>query len=280
VDALRGRVEDAARRLAALVSDERALPRHRIDAAFDLASLDRAHGQFREAARVLESLESLLKKEKVREAMALSTRGGCFVEIGDLQAARPLIEKAVRQSPGVPTRYLFARGLLELREGKLANARSTAAKILEGALPPENPSRTAEKASAYLTGMAWLADGQFPRAIDDLSRAVTLSGYEYAIYRLGLARAYLAAGKLPEALAAARQSLAPLNPADPRLDLELDRARAGLLLAGVHARMGQSAEAVAGARSFLDLWAKADRGLPDLAEARTLAGSKSTRAPS
>ncbi len=279
VDVLRGRGEDARHRLLALVSNERAPPRHRIDAGFDLAALDRAHGRFREAARVLERLESPLHKEKVREAMALSTRGTCSVEVGDLQNALTLIEKAEQMSPGVPTRYLFARGLLELRAGNLTKVRRTAAKILEGALPPENPSRTAEKAAAYLTGLAWLAEGDPARAIDDLSRAVALSGYEYAIYRVGLGRAYLAAGKLPEALAAARQSATPLNPADPRLDLELDRVRAGLLLAMVHAKLGQSEEATTGARSFLQSWSEADRELPDLAEARTLVSLNATRAP-
>jgi tetratricopeptide (TPR) repeat protein len=270
VDALRGRGEEARRRLAGLIEDDQALPRHRIDAAFDLAGILRARGQFREAARVLGSLETPLREEQVREAMALSIRGTSLMEVGDLQVARTLIEKAIERSPGVPTRYLFARGLLELRQGDLAKVRATAAKILEGAPPPDNPSRTADKAASCLTGLASLASGDSARAIDDLTRAVTLSGYEYGIYRLGLGRAYLAAGRLPEALAAARQAASPLNPAQPRLDLELDRTRAGFLVAQVHARMGRSAESASGARAFLELWARADPGLPDVRDARNL----------
>jgi len=280
VNVLRGRSDEARRSLQALVSGETVLPRHRIDAAFHLASIERSGGRFREAAHVLERVGTLLREENVREAMALSTRGLCAVEVGDLRSARPLIDQAIRRSPGVPTRYLFARGLLELREKNTAAVRATAAEILKGSLPAGNPDRTEEKAAAYLTGLAWLVEGQASRAVNDLSRAVTLSGYEYAIYRVVLGRAYLAAGRLPEALAAARQSLAPPGTAEIRLDLELDRARAALLLAAIQARMGKGREAATGARAFLERWAAADPMLPDLAEARSLASPDPSAAPS
>ena len=280
VNVLRGRSDEARRSLQALVSDETALPVHRIDAAFDLAAIDRAGGRFRDAASVLERVGTLLREENIREAMALAARGVCAVEVGDLRAARRLIAQAIERSPVVPTRYLFARGLLELREKNPVAVRATAAEILKGSLPAGNPDRTEEKAAAYLTGLAWLAEGQPSRAVDDLSRAVTVSGYEYGIYRVGLGRAYLAAGRLPEALAAARQSLAPPGTADIRLDLELDRARAALLLAAVQAKMGQAGEAAAGARAFLGRWGRADPMLPDLGEARSLADAKPSAAPS
>jgi hypothetical protein len=95
----------------------------------------------------------------------------------------------VTRSPGVPTRYLFARGSLELGDRRFDDVRRTAAKILEGALPPGDPDRTEEKAAAYLTGMALLAEKKPDAALEELSRAVSLKGYEYRTYRLGLARA-------------------------------------------------------------------------------------------
>ena len=70
VDMLRGRPEDASTRLAALVSDDKALPVHRIDAGFALAAVARAGGRFRESAHVLETLEAPIAQEKVREAQA------------------------------------------------------------------------------------------------------------------------------------------------------------------------------------------------------------------
>ncbi len=271
VDSLRGRSEDAARRLEALVQDAKALPVHRIDAAFGLAALDRARGRFRDAARILESLEKPIAEEKIRAAQALSERGVSLVELGRFPEASRLLALAVERAPGAPTRYLFARGLLELAEGRLEEVRKTAAKIMESALPRGDPDRTEEKASAYLTGMALLAERQSDAAVSDLSRAVSLSGYEYRIYRVGLANAYREGGKINEALAAAKQASAPLDPVDPRLDFELDRVRALLVLAESQKALGRPKEAAAEAAHFLELWRDADAGLPDLARARALA---------
>jgi tetratricopeptide (TPR) repeat protein len=271
VDALRGRFDAAAPRLAALVSDQRALPVHRIDAAFPLAYLRRAQGRFGEAAEVLARLQGPISAEKVRESLALSVRGTSQLELGHFSEAKRLIESSIERSPGVPTRYLFARGLLEISGRKTEEARRTAAKILEGALPSGNPDRTEEKAAAYLKGMALLSEGRPGEARDELSRAVALSGYEYGIYRLGLARAYLAGRQLPEGMAAARQAAAPLDPVDPRLDLELDRRRALLLLAETQKAMGRSGEAAVAARELLGLWGHADPGWPEAAQARRLA---------
>jgi tetratricopeptide (TPR) repeat protein len=119
--------------------------------------------------------------------------------------------------------------------------------------------------------MALLSEGKPGEARDELSRAVALSGYEYGIYRLGLARAYLAGAQLPEAMAAARQAAAPLDPVDPRLDLELDRRRALLLLAETQKAMRRPAEAAAAARQLLALWGHADPGWPEAAQTRRLA---------
>jgi tetratricopeptide (TPR) repeat protein/predicted Ser/Thr protein kinase len=271
VDALRGRRKEAAKGLSTLAADGTALPVHRIDAAFTLAAIERAAGRFRESARVLASLEKPIAEEKIRQAQALSERGAALAELGQLPQARRLIALAIERSPGVPTRYLYARGKLELKEQRFDDVRRTAAKILEGALPPEDPDRTEEKAAASLRGRALLAEGKAEAAVEELSLAVTLSGYEYGIYRLSLADAYLAAGRLPEALAAATQSAAPLDPVEARLDLELDRSRSLLTIAEVRKALGREAEAAAAARQFLELWARADAGLPDVAEARRIA---------
>jgi tetratricopeptide (TPR) repeat protein len=100
---------------------------------------------------------------------------------------------------------------------------------------------------------------------------VALSGYEYTNYHIRLAQAYLGAGRLEEALAAANKAGAALDPADPRLDLELDRIRARLLKARVEEAMGRLPQASADARRFLSAWENADKALPELAEARRLA---------
>lgn len=272
VDALLGRYGDAEERLRSLVEDEQASPRSRLDAAFELASVLRSVGRFTDAESALSELEPELEAEQVREAMALAVRGDCRAELGDTRAARRLIDRAIDHSPGVPTRYLFARGMLELRLGELDEVRKTAADVAANALPPEDPDRTEEKVAAYLEGMAALADGRAAEAVERLSWAVAAGGYEYSIYRVGLARAFLGAGRLPEAMAAARQASEQRDLFDPRLDLELDRVRAALLLAEVWEAMDRPDKAANQARQFLNRWREADRGLADLVAAEKLAG--------
>jgi tetratricopeptide (TPR) repeat protein len=274
VDALRGRRDEAARRLKALVSDSSAVLTNRLDAAFELSYILRAQGRFRESVRLLESLQNLLRTEGVREALALSVRGSSHMELGEYREAERLIRLAIQRSPqgGAPTRYVFAEGLLEIRRNRLDEARKTASLIAEKALPRTNPDRTEEKAAAYLRGLAFLAENKSADAVTALSPALSLAGYDYAIYRLAQARAYLESGDLPAAFAAARQATSPLDPVEPRLDLELDRVRGLLLLAEIQSQMEKPAEAAHLARQFLAIWTEADPNLPDVLKARRLAG--------
>lgn len=274
---LRGNLDAAARHLSPLASALGVIPRHRIDAGFALAHVRRAQGRFNDAALVLAALEQQLKTEGMREAMGLSVRGTSLMEAGDLESAENLIAQAIERSPGVPTRYLFARGLLELRQNRLDDVRATAREILDNALPPDNPDRTEEKAAAYLRGMALLAEDKAENAIRELSMAVALSGYRYQIYHRGLARAYLRAGDLEQAAAAARDATQSVDLTDPRIDLELERRRARLVLAEAEHALGRVARAAERARSLLELWSDADSGFQDLARARELAeaGSES-----
>ena len=273
VNVLRGREGEAERGLVKLIANEQALPRNRIDAAFELASLYRGRGRFTDAAGVLERVDALIAAEGVREAMALAVRGSSLMLAGDREAARGLLDRAVARSPGVPTRYLLFRGLLEVEERRFADARRTASEILENALPPEDPDRTENKAAAYLEGLARLGEGDAEGAIDPLTEAVALSGYEYRIYRVDLARAFLAAGQTDQALAAANRAAGSLDPADPRLDLELDREHARLVRARVRLAMGQTEAGIKTAQELLDRWGDADRGAKEPAEAREIAAA-------
>ncbi len=270
VEFLNGRSTEARQRLQTLVDNKEAPPRNRIDGGFELSSILRSEQQFRGAEQILLSLEGPISSEQVRKAMSLSTRGTCWMEIGDAGRARRLIDQSIEVSPGVPTRYLFARALLDLRQGDFSALEATAVEILEGALPADDPDRTEDKAAAFLRGSAHLAQGDIDGAIEQLTRAVALEGYEYAVYRLGLAQAYREAGRLQEAMATARQSATERDPADPRLDLELDRRRALLELAAVQLAMERPDEAAGEAREVLDLWSEADPNLPDLVRAREL----------
>lgn len=272
--ALKGERQQAVKLLAQVAGDPKAPARLRLTAAFDESSLLAAGGQFSRVESVLAPLEKLLIAEKVRESLGLVTRGLAALELRDFARAGNLIDRAVEKSPGVPTRYLFARGLLQIAQGKYEAARQTAAKILAGALPAENPDRTEDKAAALLRGLSLLGEKKSAPAIEEISKAVTLSGYEYANYRLELARAYLVASRNQEALATINSASGTLDFVKPRLDLELARVRAKLLQAEVQSALGRRQQASELAREFLTLWQSADRSLPELGAAGRLAAAR------
>ncbi len=258
-------------RLTDLATSHETTPATRIKAGLELASLLRSQGRFRDAAAILERLEDLLADERVREAQALSVRGTSWMELGDHDTAARLIELALeRRDRALPTRYLFARGLLELRTEQFEAVDGTVAQIL-GAAPAGGPYPTGDKAAAYFRGRLRLEEGEYDQAIDELLAAVTLEGYEYSVYRLSLARAYLAADELSQARIHAERAARQRDLTRPRMDLELDRVRAQLLLAQIKEAMELPVEAAAHAREFLERWANADPGLAELVEARRLA---------
>jgi class 3 adenylate cyclase/tetratricopeptide (TPR) repeat protein/TolB-like protein len=275
-EALLGNWSVAQRLLAALVDDSNVVAAYRIDAAFDLSGLRRAEGHFASAADLLQRLEPELRKESIREAMALSERGLAQAELGRYDEAERLINLATSRSPGVPTRYLFARGTLMLMRGDAARARVVASEIRNLPVPGDNPQDAAIvreavlKAATYLEGLADLYDGDAAKSVDGLRRAVALPGYQYSIYKLGLARALLAGGKPAEALKLARAAASERDPGDLRLDLELDRSRAILLEAEALERLRQPAGAKERAREFLRRWRGAAPGQQDRLRAEQL----------
>ena len=264
VDYFRGTADEAERRLNSLVSNSHAQVGHRIDAGFDLAYLLRSQERFREAARILEGLEKLLAQEQVRAALAYSVRGTSLMEVGDYGSARSLVQTAIERSPGVPTRYLFARGLIELKQGRTSEVHKTAEEISKHALPADNADRTEDKASAYLHGMAFLNEGQMDHAVDELSRSCRLYGYEYSKYKLGLAISYLQDGELREAEKAATEVLKDLDFVEPRMDFELDRNRSKLLLVQIEARRGDRSASAAEARELRHVWSRGDADTEDV----------------
>jgi tetratricopeptide (TPR) repeat protein len=272
VRALGGELDDAERMWRDIVHDADAIPADRIDAAFELSSLLRAQGRFEESLTPLEALESLIREEEIREAQALAVRGLGHLELNEPSGAERLIDLAVERSPSVPTRYLFARGLVQLHLGDVDAVRRTAAAIRSHALPADDPDRTEDKAAAYLEGMADLEAGAAQSAVRRLREAVALEGYRYALYRLGLATALSTAGHHVEAAKLAAEAAADRDPVDPRLDLELDRRRALLLEASIWADAGVTERARPLADAFLELWARAPADHPDVTLARRIAG--------
>lgn len=270
VDFLSGNQAAARDTLQTVVDDKDVPPRYRLDAAFDLAYLLQAAGRFEAAGDLMQSMAKPLAAEKIRQALGLTVRGLSRMELGDHDVAASLIDQAIAASPGVPTRYLFARGLLELARGDVDAAWNTASEIGTHALPEGDPDRTEEKAAAYLNGMGFLRRNQVPAALEALQQAVDKEGYDYRIYKLGLAEAFFESGDAAAAGRLLEEVTGERIPLDPRLDLELDRRRARLLAARIAAKNGETKTSKRLAQQFLDQFADADAEVNDLETAREI----------
>jgi tetratricopeptide (TPR) repeat protein len=250
IDYLEGNYGEAEQEFAAIVADESLIVRERLDAMFPLQALLSARGDFAAADSLIKQFSEHLKEEKIREAMAASIRALLQLETGNLAAASELVNSAISLSPGVPTRYLFARGLIELSRKDYTAVSTTAQEIMSFALPPDDPDRTEERAASYLTGMAWLEKGELENAETDLQKAVNLGGYQYRIYELGLARLMMHKNQASEALELVGSAAVPKQ-VDPRVDLEPERVRALLLSAQIMRQAGLNSEATGFANRFL-----------------------------
>lgn len=261
-----------------IIDDPSIAADERIYAAFDLAYVLRSEGRFRDSLKPLQELEDEIRAESSREPMALVTRALSLMELGEGARAAELIALALELNQRVPnsypTRYLFARGLLELHEADFEALFRTANEIRSHAAAPDDPDQTEARAAVYLEGLALTAMGKSGDALIRLREGLELSGYDYAIYELALARALAANGEFEAALDYAQQAGNYRNLAEVRLDLELDRVRAGLLLADIHRRLGNDEAAGEQVAAFLRRWNDADRAHPDFGRARSLASSR------
>ena len=266
---------DAERQFRALVEGDDVPPVNRIDAAFDLSALLRAAGRFSDSLGPLERLEPQIRKESIREAMALAERGLAEAELGRFARADALIGRAVEleRSPGPATRYLFARGRTLLMRRNASGVRAVAAEIRDQRMLDDNPQdaisprKNADRAAAWLDAMADLVGGEAIKAVRALEQVVAMPGYQYTIYKLGLAQALSAVGRNTEAIVLAREAVAERDAGEIRLDLEPDRWQAVLLEAEILAALGRKSPAAERASAFLQRWSDADPGHRDLARA-------------
>lgn len=162
--------------------------------------------------------------------------------------------------------------------GDFSGGRAVAAEIRAQRMPVGDPQdsdlarQNAARAAAWLDAMADLVAGDARKAVGELEQVVAMPGYQYSMYKLGLAQALSAAGRNAEALVLARAAVAERDPGDIRLDLEPDRSKALLLEAEILAALGRKSPAEARARDFLLRWSSADPGHRDLARAARIAG--------
>ena len=229
--ALLGDYQAAIRVLEGLAHDPDGVARIRILAALDLAALQIASGAYGDVDGTFASVQRLIDDEGGRKALALQQRGLAALYQGDPITARQHLEAAVVNAPaaGVPTRYLFARGLLEAATGDLSALPATIEQIRTYALPPEDPDQTEDKAALYLEGKLLAAEEDWTGAIAKFEAARDTLGYAYRSVDLALGQALAADGQRKAALDSLARAVTERDQymaGDPRLDLEYDRRQA------------------------------------------------------
>ncbi|MDB2616063.1 tetratricopeptide repeat protein [Luminiphilus sp.] len=247
---LQGNVAAAEVQLQAIVANQALSIRDQMMAMKEVAAFREARGDFAGANALFEEYEQPLKTEGVWYAATKSRAAINWLELGDLQRAHEFAQVAIIHTPLVPTRYLFARAMIELAEKNFSAVLDTAKEIEGFALPADNPDRTEEKAAAYLRGLAALARDDLATAQTAFAQAKQLEGYEYALYALGYAQAAVSSGRAQEALEIIDAAVPP-DPISPRFDLEKDRVRALLLSAEAELALGRHIEAASRAEDFL-----------------------------
>jgi tetratricopeptide (TPR) repeat protein len=258
------------------MADTQVEPEDRITAAFDLTNVRRAEYRFEESLAPLQGLEAEIREERIREPLALATRAMSAMELGRDDIAARWLDEAMEKATGPSSRYRFARGLLQLKRGELDKVLVTAREIREHSAEGPSGKATESKAAAFLEGKAALARGDADAAIERFEESVRLEGYPYALYDAGLAEALLAAGDLAKAEDAARRAVSYRDPSEVRLDLELGRARAQLLLARILAERGDIDSSKKTAQAYLDrVGNEGSKGShPDLRLARELVAGR------
>jgi predicted negative regulator of RcsB-dependent stress response len=118
IEVLGNRPQAAVAQLEPMLASGKFAPSLRITAAFNLAALLRAQGRCPEALAALDRVHADIAAEQVRQALELSTRSRCLLDLHDVARALQLASASVEQSPGNSARYLLARGLAEIQGGR------------------------------------------------------------------------------------------------------------------------------------------------------------------
>ena len=244
--ALEWNLSAAERGFAEIRNDDSLPPRHRIDAAFNLAYVRHAAGRPDALEDALRPVLELIQNEGVRTGLYWYVLAEAAVNAGDTLQAQEFVANGLRDNPqgGVPTRYVHLRGIIKALNGD--DIKSDLAELAEYRLPDDNPDRTEDKAIHHLQGLAALQGGDAEGAVIQLKQAVEKFGYEYGIYEVDLARALFQSGERRDALSMighAQENNDSLLSGELRLDLLWRRRRAAYVEADFYDAMGQADKA-------------------------------------
>lgn len=241
-------LEAAAKDFAVIRDDVDLSPRHRVDAAFNLAYVLRAMEKSDEMENALSPVLDLIRNEGVRTGLYWYVLAEGDLDLGDRAGAAANLANGFRDDPegGVPTRFVHLRGVMNANAGQPIAA--DVEELKQYRLPDDNPDRTEDKAIFHLQGLAALHDGDSGAAVEALTQATELFGYEYGLYDIELAQALFQSGRQREALKLieeARANNESLLSGEMRLDLLWHRHRAAHIQAEFYEAMSQADKASA-----------------------------------
>lgn len=250
VQLLAGDYQSAELALEALRDDPTVSSRSRVGAAFDLVAMARAQRRPQQVIGRFEPvLDALREGERSRLAWHWAQKAYAAIEQDDTAEAAGFVTQAIAAlgpQPAIPTRLLFLRARYQLSIADAPGFAQTLDTILAQQLPADNPDRTEERAVAYLKGLDALARQDEAAALDNMQRANNLEGFQYELYRFGLARAQALNGRIEEATRssdlAATERINYLSQ-QPRTDLELYRREARELQHDLLQKQGRTAKA-------------------------------------
>jgi len=227
VEYFSGAKQQAFARWQSIRTNERIEADYRIDAVFDEAGALQGAGRFNEAVTVIRALQDEIENEGFREALALTVMAVSLLETAEYEEAHSFLNEAIDKTPasGLPTRQLFFLGMLARRSGDDELFDEALSRLRALDLPSgERSDRTRSGAVSFLLGLK-ASDINIEQAVTHFRTAVDAHGYHYRLYEVWLADALHRAGQTEEA-DTVLTSIGKVDLLSPRLDLELDRARA------------------------------------------------------
>jgi len=210
--------------------------------------------------------------------------GWIYYDRGELELSRKhlkswhdiSVQRRPTSKPGYSVSYNFLLGLIDLKAGRVSDAKSRLGEIKSSLAKIISSKEAAEFKHELLTAEIFLAEGSFEMALTACKKASLLRFpswsnkldplvYNRPFIRDTRARVYKQKGKSDEAIAE-YERLITFDP-DSK-DRRLIHPKYHFWLANLYEEKGWKGKAIEHYRKFLDFWQDADSGLTEVEDAR------------
>jgi tetratricopeptide (TPR) repeat protein/predicted Ser/Thr protein kinase len=233
-----------------------------------LAYIPMYQGKFEEALRILDhglAADAMERVESWGSIDKLASKAEIYRAMKDLDSALKVWEDWMRVTGTLfPHRLAEGRGyyvLLLLESGQTRRAKEKARALKEDS---EAKGETLMYGYWYAMGCIQLAEGDTEAGLSNLERAVPGTWLLLGPYTL--AKAYLEADRLAEAVAGLEKVISTVDELSPFNGVRLVKAH--YLLGNAYEKSGWNNKAIEQYEKFLDIWKEADPGIPEIEDAR------------